>query len=144
MNVANSEIDRHRHDGYLSVIGTYADPLGQALVAMATAAGKAARSREPSDFLIAVAAMNQVRERAATFLDQLASAGSPDYLRGADSQLQDALKLLMDGGSRGASAATKLEATQLTAAASEMEVANRDIIAAASRIANWRSGAARP
>ena len=88
--------------------------------------------------------MTQVRERAAAFLDQLVAAHSPGYLRGADCELQDALKLLVDAGRRGAEAAIEREGAQLIAAAVEMDVANRDIASAAQRIANWRGGAARP
>jgi hypothetical protein len=49
----------------------------------------------------------------------------------------------VDGGRRGADAARARYGQQLTGAATEMDAANQDITAAAERIANWRSGAAR-
>jgi hypothetical protein len=142
--VSDSEIDRNRHDAYLEVIGSYADPVGQAMQAVGHSAGTAARSLSIPDCAQAAAAMTTVCDRAAAFLDHLAVAHSPDYMRGADSQLQDALKLLVDAGRRGADAATARDGNQLTAAADEMNVATRDIVATAHRIAAWRSGAARP
>lgn len=88
--------------------------------------------------------MTDVRDRAAAFLTQIAGTNSPQYMRGADSRLQDALKLLVDAGRRGGNAAAARDDAQLTAAAEEMNVATRDIVAAAQRIMNWRSGSARP
>jgi hypothetical protein len=143
-SVSNDEVDPRRHDRYLDVIGKNADPVGQAMQAMGVTAGTAARSLTIADCAEAAAAVTQVRECAAAFLDQLARAHSPRYLRGADGQLLDALKLLVDAGRRGAEAAVARDGTQLIAAAREMEVANRDIVSAAQRIANWRNGAARP
>jgi hypothetical protein len=144
LSVTNADIDARRHDGYLGVISVHGDPLGKAMFAMALTAGAAARSLALSDFASAAGAMSQVRDRAVDFLHSLAVANCPDYLRGADDQLQDALKLLADGGRRGAVAAAAQNGAQLTAAAEEMDVANRDILAAAQRIIDWRSGAARP
>lgn len=142
--VTNDEVDPRQHDRYLDVIGKNADPVGQAMQAVGVTAGTAARSLTIADCAVAAAAMTQVRERAAAFLDQLARAHSPDYLRGADGQLQDALKLLVDAGLRGADAAVARDGAQLIAAARKMEVANRDFASAAQRIVDWRNGAARP
>lgn len=45
--------------------------------------------------------MERVSEGAALFLNALAASNCPAYLRGAESAIQDALKLLVDGGQRG-------------------------------------------
>lgn len=144
MQVTNAEVDPRQHDGYLDIIAKHAGPLGQAMLAMGTAAGTAARSLAPADFVVALGHMQQTSERASTFLDALTQARCPAYLRGADDQLQDALKLLVDSGRRGVEAASSANGPRLIAAAAEMEVANRDIVTAAHRLSDWRSGAARP
>lgn len=45
--------------------------------------------------------------------------------------------------SAGAEAAKAADGARLTAAAAEMEVANRDLVASAQLLAAWRSGAGR-
>lgn len=142
--VSNAEVNPRQHDAYLDVIGTRAQPVSQAMHSMGSAAGQAARSLSAADFTVAVEAMRRVSDEARLFLLALAAAPCPAYLRGADSQLQDALKLLVDGSRRGAQAAQAANGAGLVAAAREMEVANQDIVAAAHRITAWRSGAARP
>jgi hypothetical protein len=142
--VTNDEVHPRQHDRYLSIVVADGEPLGQAMLAMGVAAGRGAHALSVSECALAAAAMTKVHKQAAAFLDHLAAAHSPDYLRGADDQLRDALKLLVDAGRRGAEAAIGRDGAQLTAAAQEMDVANRDIAAAAQRIVNWRSGAARP
>lgn len=144
MNVSDGEIDRDRHDAYLSILGTKAGPLKAAMFLMGSAAGKAGSSLTPADFAMATEAMEQVRDSAAAFLDQLAATRCPEYLRGADSQVQDALKLMADGAQRGANAARARDGARLSSAAAEIEVANRDIAGAGALLATWRSGAARP
>jgi hypothetical protein len=125
VNVTQREVDPRRHNAYLAVISAHAEPVGGAMLAMAAAAGKAARSAAPVDFSAAADAMEKVRDGASVFLDRLAGARSPDYLRGDDDQLQDALKLLVDGARRGNAAAAARDGAQLTAAAAEMDGALR-------------------
>jgi hypothetical protein len=144
MKVTDAEINPPQHDAYLSVISNHATPVGEMMGSMGIAAGRAARSQTQSDFAVAVYAMERVSEEAALFLNALAASNCPAYLRGADSAIQDALKLLVDGGQRGAEAAKAAAGDRLTAAAAEMEVANRDMVAAAQLLAAWRSGAGRP
>ncbi|MDQ6879439.1 MAG: hypothetical protein M3082_17435 [Candidatus Dormibacteraeota bacterium] len=144
MKVTDAEINARQHDDYLKVISTHASPLGERMASMGETAGRAARSQTLADFAAAVNAMNAVSEEAALFLNALASSDCPGYLRGADSQIQDALKLLVDGGRRGAEAAEAADGVRVAAAARGMEVANGDIVAAAHLLTAWRSGAARP
>jgi len=142
--VTKDEVDPREHRPYLDAVGTHSAPLGKAMMAMGVAAGTGARSLTVADCASVAGAMTQVRARATSFLDQLVAALSPGYLRGADCGLQDALKLLVDAGRRGAEGAIERDGAELVAAALEMDVANRDIASAAQRIANWRGGAARP
>lgn len=142
--VSPSEIDPKKHDHYLDVIANGSERLGQSMLHMGTAAGAALRSENSTDFADAVEAMTEVSGRAAIFLGQLAATPCPTYLRGADDQIQDALKLLVDGGKRGADAAASGDGKGLRAAAAEMEVANEGIVEGARRIGDWRRGAARP
>jgi hypothetical protein len=144
MRVTNAEVNAREHDAYLAVISSHAGPVGEMMLSMGMAAGRAARSQTPSAFTVAVFGMQRVGEEAAAFLDALAATQCPAYLRGADNQVQDALKLLVDGGRRGVEAAQAGHAERLNAAAAEMEGATQDIVAAAYLIGAWRSGAARP
>jgi hypothetical protein len=144
MRVTDAEVNSAQHDAYLGIITTHSEPLGTAMLEMGTAAGIAARSGGVSDFSAAVQAISRVSERSGAFLDALASAHCPAYLRGADSAIQDALKLLIDGSHRGVRAARAADGTTLVAAAKEIEVANQDMVVAAHRITAWRSGVARP
>lgn len=142
--VGPSEIDQQKHNRFLDVLATEAEPLSQAMLAMGTAAVEFRRSGAAAAFSAAVDSMTEMSGRATTFLSCLVGTGCPAYLRGADAQIQDALKLLVDGGKRGADAARSGNGEGLLAAAAEMEVANEDIVKGASRIVDWRSGAARP
>jgi hypothetical protein len=142
--VGNAEIDYQRHDPYLAVLSDHADGMSEAVVRMASTAGAAARSQAEDDLEAVEEAMAAVESRARTFLGALSRAGCPTYLQGADAELHDALKLLIDGGQRGAAAARAKDAEQLESAASEMDAAFDDIEAAARRIFDWRTGVARP
>jgi hypothetical protein len=144
MRVTDAEVNPRQHDAFLDVIVTHSQPVSEAMHSMGVAAGRAARSSTPSDFAVAVYSMQRAGEHAAAFLNALAGSQCPAYLRGADSAVQDALKLLVDGGRRGVQAARAADVDRLTEAAKEMEVANQDFVAAAQRITIWRSGAARP
>ena len=68
----------------------------------------------------------------------------PPYLRGANDQLERALRRIADSGQRGAAAARARGGKELTAAAAQIDTASGDIVVAAQRIADWRSGAAGP
>jgi hypothetical protein len=142
--VGNAELDYQRHDPYLAVLSDHAEAMSEAVARMASTAGAAARSQAADDLEAAEESMAAVESRARTFLGALSRAGCPAYLRGADAQLHDALKLVIDGGQRGAAAAGANDTEQLDSAASEMDVAFDDIEAAAGRIVDWRTGAARP
>lgn len=108
-----------------------------------TAAGVALRSATAADFTAAVNSMTEVSARAERFLGRLAGTPCPAYLRGADDQIQEALKLLSDGGKRGADAARSGNGKGLQAAAEEMDVAIEDVVKGAGRIGDWRAGTAR-
>lgn len=137
------QVDSQANDAYLAILVADAPALGAVLADMAAAAGSAARSRQPSDMAKARSSLSAVMEQAQLFLDHLAGAGCPEHLRGADEQLQDALKLQIDGARRGIEAVDSSDAARLESAASEIDVANRDVVLAAGRIAEWRSGAAK-
>jgi|GEM_PF-6123482 hypothetical protein len=143
MRVEDREVDAG-HDAYLAIIGAHAEQVGDAMLSMASAAGRAARSLNAADLATAEQAMESVSRYTADFLGELSTTHCPPYLRGANDQLQGALKLIADGGQRGAAAARARDGEQLTAAAAEIDTANGDIMAAAQRIADWRSGTARP
>lgn len=142
--VSNAEIDYKHHDPYLGVLAEHADVMSEAVARMAATAGTAARSQARDDLVAAEEAMAAVENRARSFLAALSRARCPAYLQGADAQLHDALKLMIDGGQRGAAAARARDGEQLESAASEMDAAFDDIEAAAARIVDSRSGAARP
>jgi hypothetical protein len=144
MKVADDEIDPVAHDSYLAVIGQHAPTLGEAMESMARLAGTAARSQGGTDLAAAADAMDRVGEQARAFLVALSGATCPAYLQGADGQLHDALKLMIDGGGRGGNAARNRNGQGLTEAALGINSANDDVVAAAQRLVDWRSGAARP
>jgi hypothetical protein len=137
-------MDRDLHDRYLDVIANQAGPLSDAMHQMGVAAGAAGRSLSEDDLKNARATFADVRAAASSFLNGLVGSQAPLYLRGADGQLQDALKLIIDGAHRGVVATGARDGAALIAAAKEMNDATRDIVAAASRITSWRSGAAAP
>lgn len=143
MSVNSGEIDPG-HDAYLNVIGRHSGAVGDSMHRMGVAAGRAGGSLGVADFATASDAMDRVRDGALEFLQDLAGTRCPEYLRGADSQIQDALKLLVDGAGRGMAAADRRDGLGLTAAGSEMTVAGTDLGNAGLRLADWRSGAARP
>ncbi|MGH7861213.1 MAG: hypothetical protein ACREOS_03140 [Candidatus Dormibacteraceae bacterium] len=144
MRVTDAEVNPRQHGAYLDVIIGHTQPLGDAVLAMGQAAGSAARSGSGADVANAVDAMRHAGEQASAFLDALAGTHCPAYLRGADSALQDALKLQIDGARRGVRSATAGDAGGLIAAAQEMEVFNQDAVAAEQLFNAWRSDAARP
>ena len=137
------QVDPEKHNAYLDAVGRTA-PLSEAMAAMGVAARAAGQSGDAADMDGAGAAFTTVRELAGGFRDEVAGAAAPMYLRGADVQFQEALALIVDAAARGMRAAEARDADGLRTAAAEVEVANRDILTAAMRIANWRSGAASP
>lgn len=137
------QVDPDKHNAYLDAVGRTA-PLSEAMAAMGVAARAAAQSDDAAVMDAARDAFSAVRGLAATFRDDVAGADAPMYLRGADGQFQEALALIVDAAARGERAAEGHDVDRLRAAAAEVEVANRDILTAAMRIANWRSGAASP
>jgi hypothetical protein len=141
--VEDREVDPG-HDAYLAVITTHAEPLRNAMVAMAAASGTAARSLSAADLATAADALEALSQDASAFDDELSAAHCPSYLRGANDQLQRALRRIRDGGQRSAAAARAENKQELVSAASEMDAANDEIEAAAQRIVGWRAGAARP
>jgi hypothetical protein len=143
MRVEDREVDP-RHDAYLAVIGTHAELVGDAMLSMAGAAGTAAGSLSDADLSAAEQAMDHVGGCASAFLSDLSKSHCPAYLRGANDQLKSALERIAQGGPRGAAAARARDAKGLTAAAAQIDSANGDIVAAAGRISDWRSGAAHP
>lgn len=140
--VSDSEVDYQRHDPYLAVIGKHAEPLGDAVMSMTRAAGREARAGT-RDAIRTAAAMVGVRSTAAAFLANLSRTRCPEYMRGADAQLHDALKLQVDAADRGAAAARSADDKGLHDAAREMSTATDDFFAAAAQLADW-SSAARP
>lgn len=141
--VGEMEVDAG-HNAYLDVIRTYSGPLSAAMSAMGAAGGDAARSLALTDVNEAAGATRSVSRGAARFLEALVSSRCPAYMRGADGQLQEALKLMVDGARRAGDAADATDHVGLERASIEIEAANRDVVAAALRILEWRSGAARP
>lgn len=132
------------HNAYLSVVGGPANTaLSQAMEEMGRAAGAAARSRTTDDIEQAMTRMAMVHECAIAFSQALANVTVPTYMRSADSQLQDAVRVIAHGASRGIVASSAEDGTRLAQAASEIEGANRDVMTAAERIVNWKTGAAR-
>ncbi len=141
--VSDAEIDYERHDPYLEVIIGRTDSVGEALAQMAVTARAARRSMSEDDLPAVREALTAVEATARSFLGDLARARCPEYLKGADAQLHDALKLLIDAGGRGAAAVTAMNAARLESIAAEMDAAADDIAAAAARVTDWRSGGAR-
>lgn len=144
MEVGDQEVNPDAHDSYLAVIGEHAPPLGEAMESMTRLAGGAARSEADSDLAAAADAMDRVGDRARAFLRALSRASCPEYLQGADAQLHDALKLIIDGGERGGIAARNRDGQEIRAAAQEIDTASHDVVVASQRLVNWRSGEARP
>jgi hypothetical protein len=142
--VKNAEIDYRRHDPYLDVIVEHTDSVGDAMARMALTARQVIRSLSESDLPAAQKALADVETTSRSFLAALARASCPEYLKGADAQIHDALKLLIDAGQRGAAAVQAMDGNRLESIAGEMDAAADDIGVAARRITDWRSGAARP
>ncbi len=139
-----AEIDYQGHDPYLQVIVHHTDSVGDAMTRMALTARQVIRSSSEDDLAAAQEALADVEASSRSFLAALARASCPEYLKGADAQIHDALKLLIDAGARGAAAVQAMDGTRLESIAGEMDAAADDIGVAAQRIADWRSGVARP
>ena len=137
-------MDPVAHDRYLDIIASAAGPLGDAMGRMGIAAGVAARSPSPRHLEDARGTFVDVQSGASAFLHRLAGSRAPHYLRGADGQLQDALKLIVDGAQRGVTATDERDGARLAAAAKEIDDATKDIVEAAGRITGWRSGQVAP
>ncbi len=143
MRVEDGEVDP-AHDAYLVVISSHTDPVGDAMLAMSSSAGAAARTLSNTDLTTAAQAMERVSDSASDFLLALSTTHCPPYLRGAHDQLESALRRIVRSSQAGAAAASAQSGAGVTAAATDIDAANQDILAAASRIAGWRSGTARP
>jgi hypothetical protein len=142
--VEDSEVDRGQHDAYLAVIVAHADSVGDAMLAMAQTADVARRSLSEPDVTTAAEAMEQLGEAASDFLRGLSKEHCPDYMRGANDQLEEALRRIVRAGQQAAAAATAHDGAQVFAAGNDMAAAHDEILTAAQRITSWRSGAARP
>jgi signal transduction histidine kinase len=126
------------------VIVEHTDSVGDAMARMTLTARQVIRSLSESDLPAAQEALADVEATSRSFLTALARASCPEYLKGADAQIHDALKLLIDAGQRGAAAVQAMDGRRLESIAGEMDAAADDIGVAAQRITDWRSGAARP
>ena len=142
--VDSAEIDYKRHDPYLQVIVDHTDAVGDAMVRMTATATKVIRSWREDDLPAVEEALADVEASSRSFLAAISQGGCPDYLKGADAQIHDALKLLIDAGHRGAAAVDEMDGERLASIADEMDAAADDVGVAARRIASWRNGAARP
>lgn len=142
--VDNAEIDYQRHDSYLQVIVDHTDSVRDAMGQMMLTARQVIRSCSEDGVPAAQEALAEVEASSKSFLAALSRASCPDYLKGADAQIHDALKLLVDAGQRGAAAVDAMDSAQLESTATEMHAAAGDIGVATRRIVDWRSGAARP
>lgn len=131
------------HDSYLAIVGGPAlQRLAQSLVAMGRVAGDLGRSGLCDGYVAAATAMATVAADAMAYERAIGSALAPSYMRGADGQLQEALRIMADGARRGVAAARRSDGGALQRSAAEIETANYDVITVAGRLADWQTGAA--